>query len=236
MWLMMSAGPSWLPRIQISRKSSRSELRRMTLRQAKCRLVSRLKLRSSKISPLMTSYAGLVHGPLQELFEQPGLADLAPEVEVADDEAVVGKLGSAGLAVSGDGSRVVIGSIHLPALGTDLQALSKDRCISRTQQSFQIRGLKSGLRNDEASPSRIIRHPRMIPDEPQLREPGGRGAGQGGGGVVGLDLQDPPRRPRQGREQGQGGRNSSSEADARPVSRLPNASMISTGRPPNRTT
>ena len=92
MWLTISAGPSWLPRIQIRRKSSRSEFRRMIFRQAKCRLVSRLKFRSSKMSPLMTSSRRLVDGPLEELLEQPCLADVAPQVQVADDDAVKGKV------------------------------------------------------------------------------------------------------------------------------------------------
>ena len=88
MWLMMSAGPSWLPRTQTRRKSSRSELRRMTFRQAKCRLVSRLKFRSSKMSPLMTSSSqcSTAH---QELLEQLRLANVAAQVQVADDDAVV---------------------------------------------------------------------------------------------------------------------------------------------------
>ena len=44
------------------------------------------------MSPLMTSVARLGDGPLQELLEQPGLADVAAEVQVADDQAVVGDL------------------------------------------------------------------------------------------------------------------------------------------------
>ena len=67
----------------------------MTFRQAKWRLVNRLKFRSSKMSPLITSSSAVLDGPDQELLEQLRLADVAAEVQVADDDAVVTRARSA---------------------------------------------------------------------------------------------------------------------------------------------
>ncbi|MFO0892218.1 MAG: hypothetical protein U0790_24155 [Isosphaeraceae bacterium] len=62
-----------------TRRSSRSLFRRMTFRQAKCRLVSRLKLEVVEDVAVDDEFAAMVHRPDQELLEQPGLADVAPE-------------------------------------------------------------------------------------------------------------------------------------------------------------
>jgi hypothetical protein len=42
--------------------------------------------------------AGLVDGPFEELLEQPGLADGTPQVQVADDDAVVGEVAERNVA------------------------------------------------------------------------------------------------------------------------------------------
>ena len=184
---MMSAGPSWLPRIQIRRKSSRSEFRRMIFRQAKCRLVSRLKFRSSKMSPLMTSSRVWSTAHSRNSSSSLRLADVAAQVQVADDEAVVGR-DRRGRAVGREvGHRRGPGRTSRRSSDRASVGLSPDRIVTRSP-----------------SPSRVIRHPRVVADESQLGEPGGGGAGQGRRRRCRSRPSGPAATARQGREQGQG--------------------------------
>ena len=105
---------------------------------------------------------------------------------------------------------------------------------ARSSERLQRR-VESGRLGAIDSPAGVIGHARVVADEPGRGEPGDRRARQGGGPVVRLHLEDPPDGRASRGSKATAAVSSASEADARPVSRLPYASMISTGRPPHKT-
>ena len=184
----------------------------MTFRQAKWRFVSRLKFRSSKMSPLMTSSREWLDGPVEELLEQLRLADVAAQVQVADHEAVVDRV--AGRRSSGVGRRRA-GSFMAaaPRSSQSSSAGVRDRrspvevTSRRSRPCRDSRGRSRSASQGAAGLARRRRRCRSRPSGPAAT--GRRGAGRSASAA----------------------RSSASEAEARPVSRLPYASMIRTGRP-----
>ena len=89
MWLTISAGPSWLPRTQTTRISSRSVVAADDLQAGEMPLREPLEVEVVEDVAVDDQLTAVLDRPGQELFEELRLADVAAQVQIADHDAVV---------------------------------------------------------------------------------------------------------------------------------------------------